>query len=58
MLHVWRKGVMHTDFGGETLGKETTWKTLAYMEDNIEMYLQEIGWEGKDFIHLTQDSDR
>jgi hypothetical protein len=28
------------------------------MEDNIEMDLQEIAWEGEDFIHLTQDRDK
>jgi len=33
-------------FGGETWGKETTWKTQNTGEDNIKMYLQEVGWGG------------
>jgi hypothetical protein len=27
-------------------------------EDNIEMYLQEVEWEGVDWIELAQDRDR
>jgi hypothetical protein len=27
-------------------------------EDNIKIYLREIGIEGVDFIHLSQDRDR
>jgi hypothetical protein len=27
-------------------------------EDNIKMYLQKIGYEGIDWIHLAQDRDR
>jgi hypothetical protein len=27
-------------------------------EDNIRMYLREIGWEGVYWIHLAQDRDR
>jgi hypothetical protein len=25
------------------------------LEDNIKMYLREIGWGGMDWIHLSQD---
>jgi hypothetical protein len=28
------------------------------MGDNIKMDLQEVGWEGVDWIDLAQDSDR
>jgi len=31
-------------FGGETLGKETTWKTQAKWKDNIKMDLEELGY--------------
>jgi hypothetical protein len=31
-------------FGGETLGKKTTSKIQAYMEDNINTDLHEVGW--------------
>jgi hypothetical protein len=27
-------------------------------EDNIKMALQEVGWEGMDWIELAQDRDR
>jgi hypothetical protein len=27
-------------------------------ENNIKMDLKEIGWEGMDWIHLTQDRDQ
>jgi hypothetical protein len=27
-------------------------------EDNIKMDLQEVGWEGMDWIELAQDRDR
>jgi hypothetical protein len=27
-------------------------------EDNIKMDLQEVGWEGVDWIDMAQDSDR
>jgi hypothetical protein len=28
------------------------------MEDNIKMDLQEVGWEGLDWIDMAQDRDR
>jgi len=28
------------------------------MEDNIRMDLREVGWEGVNWIHLTQDRDQ
>jgi len=27
-------------------------------EDNIKMDLEEVGWEGVDWIHLAQDRDQ
>ena len=45
-------------FGGETLGKKTTWKTQAKMEDNIQVDLREVGGEGMDWMELAQDKDR
>jgi len=32
--------------------RETTFKTQAYMEDNIKMYLQEVGSGSLDWIDL------
>jgi hypothetical protein len=45
------------DFGGETSGKETTWKTRQRWEDNIKMDLQDAGW-GTDWIDLAKDRGR
>jgi hypothetical protein len=28
------------------------------MVDNIKMDLREVGWDGRDWIHLAQDRDR
>jgi hypothetical protein len=35
----------------EDIGVDGRW------EDNIRMYLREIGWEGVDWIHVAQDRD-
>ena len=46
-------------FGGETWGKETTWRRPRHRwEDNIKMDLQIVGWWGIDWIDLVQDRDR
>ena len=42
-------------FGGETWGKETTWKAQARWEDNIKMDLQEVGcgaWTGSIWVRI------
>ena len=56
MWHVWGTGGQ--DFGAETWGKETAWKTQAQMGYNIKRYIKEIGCGGMDWIDLTQDRDR
>ena len=38
--------------------KETTGKPRCRWEDDIKMYLQEVGCGGMDWIDLAQDSDR
>jgi len=45
-------------FGGETLGKETTWKPRRRWEDNIKMGLQEVGcgaWAGLSWLRIGTD---
>jgi hypothetical protein len=38
--------------------RKTLRRPSSRWEDNIRMYLREIGWEGVDWIHLTQDRDQ
>jgi len=45
-------------FGGETLGKEATWETRAWIGDNVKMDLHEVGCGGRDWNELAQDRDR
>jgi hypothetical protein len=39
-------------------GKRPLGKPRRRWGDNIEIDRREIGWEGKDWIHLAQDRDR
>jgi len=38
--------------------KETTLKIQHRWEDNIQMDLHEVGYEGMDWIELAQDRDK
>ena len=51
-----RKGV-HTVLVGKREGN-ITWKTQDKWEDNIEMGLQELGWEGMSQIDLARNRYR
>jgi hypothetical protein len=54
-----RSGAYSVLFGGETWGKETTWRRpRRRWEDNIKRDLQIVGWWGIDWIKLAQDRDR
>jgi hypothetical protein len=44
---------MHTGFGWGN-PKRALRRTRHRWEDSIEMHLKYIGWEGKDWIKLTQ----
>jgi hypothetical protein len=48
---------MHV-FGGETRGKETTWKTWCRWTGNIKMNFQGLGHGGLDWIDLARSKDR
>jgi hypothetical protein len=42
-------------FVGKTEGKRPLGRPKHRWEDNIKMYLREIGWGGMDWIDLAQD---
>jgi len=42
---------------GKTEGRRPTGRSWLRCEDNVKMYLQEIGWKRVDLIYLAQDSD-
>jgi hypothetical protein len=43
---------------GKPLGKRSLGRPRHRWEDNIIMYLQEVGCGGMDWIELAQDRDR
>jgi len=45
-------------FSGQILEKETTGKPRRRWENNIKIDPQDVGWEDRDLIDLTQDRDR
>jgi hypothetical protein len=59
--HVARMGVgrgVHRGLLGKPEGKRPLWKPRRRWEDNIKMYLQEVGCWDMDWIELAQDRDR
>jgi hypothetical protein len=44
-------------FWWEIRRKKATWKTRRRWEENIEMYLQEVGLGGMNWIVLAKDRD-
>jgi hypothetical protein len=49
---------MTTIFWMENLKKRDPLEDLGIHGANIRMELTEIGWEGVDWIHLSQDRDQ
>jgi hypothetical protein len=45
-------------FVGKPEGKRPLGRRRCRWEDNIKMYLQEVGWGGMDWVNLAQDRDR
>jgi hypothetical protein len=43
---------------GRPEGKRPLGRPRRRWEDNVKMDLQEVGWEGMDWIELVQDRDR
>jgi len=52
------QGTFIQDSGGETEGKRPLARPRRRWEENVNMELQEMGWEGLDWIDLDQDMDR
>jgi len=48
----------HRVLVGKPEGKRPLGRHSRRWEDNIKMYLQEVGREGMDWIELAQDRDR
>jgi hypothetical protein len=44
--------------GRKPEGKRQLRRPMHRWEKNIRVYLRKIGWEGVDWIHLTQDRDQ
>jgi len=44
-------------WGGKPGGKRPLERTRRRWEDNIKTDLQEVGWDGMDWIDLVQDRD-
>jgi len=43
---------------GKPEGRRTLARLRNRWQDNIKIYLQEVGWEGIDWTDLAQDKDR
>jgi hypothetical protein len=58
MWHIWKTGGVHTGFWWGDLKKKTHGRPRYRWEDNIEIDLQVVGWEGMNWSALAQDRDR
>ena len=59
MWHVWGTGEVPTGFWwGTHNAKRPLERPRHRWKDDIKMDLQEVGWEGMDWIALAQDRDR
>jgi hypothetical protein len=59
MSHVWGTGEVHTGFWcGDLRERDHLEDPGVDGENNIKMYLQEVGWGGIDWIDLAQDTVR
>jgi hypothetical protein len=54
MQHEWERGGMHIGYWWESQKEGDHWED----QDNIKMDLREVGWDGRDWIDLTEDRDR
>jgi hypothetical protein len=52
---IWQKRNAYTNLVGKPEGKRLLAGHRHRCDDNIEMDLRETGWDGIDWIHLSQD---
>jgi hypothetical protein len=43
---------------GKSEGKRPRGRPRRRLEENIKIYLKEIGWGGVNWVHLAQDRDQ
>jgi hypothetical protein len=55
---LWELRGVYTGLVGKPEGKRPLGRPRRRWEENIRMYLQEVGCGGKDWIGLAQDRDR
>jgi hypothetical protein len=48
----------YNNMAGKPEGKRPLRRPRRRWEDNIRMYLMEIGWKSVDWVHLAQDRDQ
>jgi hypothetical protein len=59
MQHEWgKRRNAYRILVGKPEGKRPLGRPRRRWVDNIKMDLREVGWDGRDWIHLAQDSDR
>ena len=54
MWYVWERVEVNKGFGGETLKKETTWKTQVQVGDDIKIDFEDVVQGGMRWIFLAQ----
>jgi len=56
LMGVWRD--LYRVLVGKPVGKKPLARPRRRWEDNIKMYIQEMGSEGRNWIELARDRDR
>jgi hypothetical protein len=57
MLHVWERSGAYRVLMGKPEGRRSLGRPRHSWEDNIKMYLEEVGCGGMDSIDVAQDRD-
>ena len=57
MFDVWEERKRKQGFCGASCRKETIWKTEMWVGEIIKMGFKEMGWEGMDWLNVSQNMD-